>query len=108
MDSIFFMVFTYDSFSQMGEKIELTIDNIHAALRTRNINSLAIMDGEAGCCLFDKLYNEYKGKKTDESFQLSIQQLAEDSVGFSMPSYCHGKSGINWFFAYLKEHGIID
>lgn len=91
----------------MKERIITVLDNIYSSLQSRDPNYLSILQGEAGYCLFQKLYVQYFDQNLITDFQSNLQVLAENSIGRSYPTFADGKPGINWFFSYLKKDDIL-
>ena len=88
-------------------KIREIVNNIYTSYNNRNTQPLSLLLGEAGYCLFEKVYLEFSSQKINEDFEIHLQHLAEYSFEETSPTFCNGKAGLNWFFTYLKNSGIL-
>jgi lantibiotic modifying enzyme len=85
------------------------LDDIYDSLDSYAPNMMSLMTGESGVALFRYHYLKFKGRiDKDVQFAESLQQMAETSIGFEYPTFANGKPGVNWFFAYLGNSGVLD
>lgn len=68
---------------------------------------MSLLSGNAGIQLFDYLYAEKGNPINEHAFQNDIEQLAEQSLTFSFPTFCNGFSGINWYFKFLNAKEVL-
>lgn len=93
----------------MNEPIRSVLDQIYSDVRSRDMPSASLFDGEAGCILFECLYLRHFGDARGwEAFGAAVRRLTENALDVGVPTFCPGKSGINWVFSYLYKRGLLD
>lgn len=99
-----------DYIAPMRKDIHSIINQIYLSLKTRDASQIALFNGEAGCCLFEEFYIRHSENNSVNTarFEDNLQELAENSIGYSHTNFSGGKAGINWFFSYLNAKHILD
>ncbi|MCJ0743816.1 lanthionine synthetase LanC family protein [Pedobacter montanisoli] len=91
----------------MKEEIASILNKIYSSFQNRDALPPSLLQGEAGYCLFEKFYVQHFDNSSISKFQDNLQNLAENSIGITYPTFCNGKAGINWFFSYLNKNEIL-
>jgi len=92
----------------MRDQIDIILKSINNSLKIAEPADISLMTGHAGIALFYYLYGKHKGTETSENgLDQSIQELAESSIVEMHPSFCTGKSGVNWLFTFLYHNDVI-
>ena len=93
----------------MVTKIENILKQIYIELNEWSEPSYSLMNGRAGSAIFKIKYFQYLNiNNLSESLQNEIQVLAEESIIIENSTFCLGKAGLNWFFAYLFQNKLLD
>jgi Lantibiotic modifying enzyme len=89
--------------------IKNLLKNIFIELKDSNLTHPSLLAGRSGIELFNFNYLQYQVKNNEISPEINfnIDTLIENSIGNISSAFCDGKSGINFFFAYLSKCGIL-
>nr|WP_298000706.1 lanthionine synthetase C family protein [uncultured Flavobacterium sp.] len=89
------------------QEIRAQIDRIINDIEKEKIDTLSLYGGLTGSLLFKTFYNLHiENNKIDITNEL--EKLIDDSLEDSFISISNGKTGLNWFFTYLKKNKLID
>jgi hypothetical protein len=92
----------------MTEIIKEILEKIYFNTKDQG-NDSSLMSGKAGELIFKYLYlKHFKVADAESDFQNSIQSVVDKSRNYHLPTFCGGKSGINWAFAFLHKNEILD
>lgn len=92
----------------MDSTITEILAKIQYELSLTDLETPSLMQGKAGKELYNLKYLQYIKDTNNEHFETAVQDIAESSINYAYPSFCSGKSGINWFFTYLHKSGILN
>src|SRR5579872_1522634 len=94
----------------MEKSIRPLLDKIFRELNENISPYPSLYGGETGVALYSYAYSSFINQPdTADLFEAQIQRIAEALVNPGLdPSFCNGRSGINWFFTYLNKKNIID
>jgi hypothetical protein len=73
------------------------------------LDNPSLTNGNSGLLLFKFLFYKHFNKGThSESFEGILQNVVEQSINISYPTFAGGLSGIYWLLSYLHQNGLID
>lgn len=82
--------------------IRTQIDHIINGVEKEKIDTYSLYSGVTGSLLFKTFYNLHvENNKIDINNELEL--LIDNSLENKIVSMSNGKTGINWFFSYLKK-----
>jgi len=89
------------------QNIRTQIDQIINGIEKEKIDTYSLYGGVTGSLLFKTFYNLHvENNKIDINTELEL--LIDNSLENKIVSMSNGKTGINWFFSYLKKNDLID
>jgi len=93
----------------MEEKIIATLNQIYNSHQHLSSHDASLMYGQSGIELFNFHFLRYTGQADFESLMgRSIENIAEKSfLMYDNPTFCFGRSGINWFFSHLAKYELL-
>ena len=94
---------------ELKNKIETILAAINSEIEEQIDATYSLHSGKAGWTLFQFCYVNYiNSSQIQELLHEEIQVVAENSLSVINPTFCTGRSGINWFFRYLVQKKALD
>jgi lantibiotic modifying enzyme len=89
------------------EKIRAKTAEIYECTSTAPPSFSSLLAGDAGVQLYNFMYLKRERSPRSEEFQGRIQALAENAFSCTLPTFCSGIAGIDWFLNYLWRERIL-
>lgn len=92
-----------------NSEIVSLLQAIDATLKNTTVPDASLMGGTAGILLYRFNYLQYfrQFEEEEESLLQAVQHLATQAAYNEVASFCNGRAGINWLFAYLCKQGLL-